>query len=481
MKKSIKVIVSILFLAFQADAQLSIDSLQFVIEREVNNRRSVSITAGVLDADKKQVISAGRANKKKKDVPGGNTVYEIGSITKVFTSLLLADMVVRKQINLDDPISKFLPASVKAPTRNGKEITLRSLATHTSALPDLPTNMVVAGRVNPYAAYTVKEAYVFLSNYTLSRDVGSKYEYSNYGAALLGHILTIAASNDYESLVKQRICAPLKMKRTSIAIHSKQGKNIAAGYDRFGKPVASYNAFDVFEAAAAIRSTVNDLLKFASANLGLTRTSLDSAIRLSHTLQDTTGMANLEVALGWHSFNRHGRQILWHNGQTGGFKSFLGLDKEKKRAIVILANGGNPVDDIGFHALHKNYKLQSFKYPWLIKDTITSAINEKGINAAIQLYYNLKKDQKPEYVFNELQLTLAGAEQREFKKMKEAIAIAKLNTDEYPKSWRAFNNLGDIYIADSNGKLAIEAYEKSLEINPNNPTAVEKLKTLKSR
>ncbi len=483
MKESFKLIVSVLLITSQVNAQSPIDSLKYVIEREVNNRRSVSITAGIIDLNKKQVISAGKVDKSKKALPDGNTVYEIGSITKLFTSLLLADMVVKKQLSLDDPISKFLPASVKPPAKNGKEITLRSLAIHTSGLPDMPTNLVVNGFSNPYAGYTLKEAYTFLSNYNLDRNIGSKYEYSNYGAALLGHILTLVAGSDYETLVKQRICGPLQMKRTSITLNPKQRKNIATGYDRYGKPVVSYLDFDVFEAAAAIRSTVNDLLIFASANLGLTKTSLDSAIKLSHTIQDTTGMANIDVALGWHTFNRYGQRLLWHNGQTGGFKSFIGLDldKEKKRAIVMLSNGGNPIDDIALHVLNKNYKLQSFKYPWIIKDTISAAINNLGVDASIQLYYHFKKEQKPEYVFNEMQLTLIGAELMQSKKMKEAIAIIKLNTKEYPKSWRGFNNLGDIYIADGNERLAIEAYEKALEINPNNNAGVEKLKKLKSR
>lgn len=481
MKKRLKLVLSILLITIQINAQLPIDSLKYVIEREVANKRSISITAGVIEANKKKVISAGSVDKNKKASPDGNTVYEIGSITKLFTSLLLADMVVKKQLHLDDPISKFLPATVKTPLRNGKEITLRSLATHTSGLPDMPTNLVIDGRSNPFAGYTVKEAYAFLSNYTLNRNVGAKYEYSNYGAALLGHILTIASGSDYETLVKQRICGPLKMRRTGIALNSKQNKNIATGYDRFGKPVVSYLDFDFLEAAAAVRSTVNDLLIFASANLGLTKTILDSVIRLSHTIQDTTGMVNLDVALGWHSLNRYGKQILWHNGQTGGFKSFIGLDKDKKRAIVILSNGGNPVDDIALHALNRNYKLQSFKYPWKIKDTITTAINNDGIDAAIQLYDALKKTQRAEYVFNEMQLTFAVAELIQLKKLKEAIAILKLNTKEYPKSWRAFSNLGDSYIADGNEKSAIEAYEKSVELNPNNNVIVETLKKLKSK
>lgn len=481
MRKSLKLILPILLITLQVNGQLSMDSLKIVIEREVANRRSVSITAGVIDPNSKNVISAGKVDKNNKAKPTGNTVYEIGSVTKLFTSLLLADMVVKKQLRLDDPISKFLPAAIKVPAGGGKEITLRSLATHTSGLPDLPTNLVVTGRSNPFALYTVKEAYAFLSGYIPTRNAGSKYEYSNFGAALLGHILTLVAGSDYQTLIKQRISGPLKMKSTGIAINSKQKKNIASGYDRFGKPVVSYLDFDFLEGAAAIRSTVNDLLIFASANLGLTKTNLDSAIKFSHTIQDTTGMANLDVALGWHSLNRHGNQILWHNGQTGGFKSFIGLDKDNKKAIVILTNGGNTIDDIALHALHKNYKLQSFKYPWIIKDTITTAINTGGIEAAIKLYNDLKKEQRPEYVFNEMQLSFAGAELMQLKKMKEAVAIFKLNSEEYPKSWRAFSNLGDSHIADENEHAAITAYEKSVELNPNNKAGVEILKKLKSK
>jgi CubicO group peptidase (beta-lactamase class C family) len=323
--------------------------------------------------------------------------------------------------------------------------------------------------------------YAFLSGYTLNRTIGSKYEYSNFGFALLGHILTRVADSDYETLVRRRICKPLKMKHTAISISAKQRKKTATGYDRHGKHVTSYLKFEVFESAAAMRSTVNDLLKFAAANLGITSSKLDSAIKLSHIIQDSTGMANLDIALGWHSLNRYGKRILWHNGQTGGFKSFIGLDKENKTGIVILANGGNPVDDIGLHALNKNYKLQSFKYTWLIRDTVYATVTREGADAAINLYYSLKKLQKPDFIFNELQLNNVAAELMSNKKIKEAIVISKLNTEEYPKSWRAFNNLADIYIMEGNEKLAIEAYEKSVDLNSINNSAVEKLKKLKSK
>lgn len=477
MKRSFKIIIALLLCTTQVNGQLPIDSLQYVIEREVANKRSIGITAGVIDLNKKQVISAGKVGEKNNNLPDGNTVYEIGSITKLFTSILLADMVIKRKLNLDDPISKFLSASVKAPTRNGKEITLRNLATHTSGLPDLPSNLIMKG--NPFAAYTVKEMYDFLSNYTLNRDIGSKYEYSNYGAALLGHILTRVGGHDYETLVKQTICGPLKMNNTGITITSKQRIKSATGYDKFGKTVSSYLDFDAFEAAAAIRSTVNDLLIFAAANLGLKKSNLDSAIKLSHTIHDSTGMANIDVALGWHTLNRYGTQILWHNGQTAGFKSFIGLDKDKKRGIVVLSNGGNTIDDIALHALNTNYKLQSFKYPWVVKDTISKTVNNKGADVAVQLYYTVKKAQKPNYIFNELQLASVATELMQAKKTKEAIAILKLNTEEYPKSRRVFNSLGDAYTVDGNGKLAIEAYEKSIELNAENAKGIENLRKLK--
>ncbi|HZH95953.1 MAG TPA: hypothetical protein VEY06_08715, partial [Flavisolibacter sp.] len=126
----------------------------------------------------------------------------------------------------------------------------------------------------------------------------------------------------------------------------------------------------------------------------------------------------------------------------------------------------------------RNYKLQTFKYPWLLKDSISSAVGSKGIDAALQIYENLKQLRKPDYLFNELQLHTVGTELLLAKKNKEAVAIFKLNAEEYPKSWRVFNNLGDAYSADGNNQSAKEAYEKSLRFNALNANAIEALKRL---
>jgi len=135
----------------------------------------------------------------------GDTIFEIGSISKVFTSLLLADMVNRKEVALDDPAAKYLPEHVRMPERSGKAITLLDLSTHRSGLPRVPGNLNPKDPTNPYADYSVDDLYQFLSGYTLPRDPGSEVEYSNLGGGLLGHILAHRAGTDYESLIRSRI------------------------------------------------------------------------------------------------------------------------------------------------------------------------------------------------------------------------------------------------------------------------------------
>src|SRR5207247_418034 len=145
--------------------------------------------------------SYSKPNKTGDKAVNGDSVFEIRSVSKVFTATLLADMVERGEVSLSDPISKYLPTSLKTPTRNGKEITLLDLSTQTSGLPRLPDNLAPKNPLNPYADYSVEQMYAFLSRYTLTRDIGSKYEYSNLCVGLLGHILALRAGTDYETLV----------------------------------------------------------------------------------------------------------------------------------------------------------------------------------------------------------------------------------------------------------------------------------------
>ena len=169
-------------------------------------------------------------------------MFEIGSVTKVFTVLLLANMTEQGEVALHDSISQYLPSSVAVPKRAGRSITLADLATHTSGLPRLPTNLAPDENPdNPYEAYSVEQLYAFLSSYTLSRDIGAEYEYSNLGGGLLGHVLALRANAGYEALVRTRIAEPLGMKSTAIALTEDMQSRLAIGHDQARAPVSNWD------------------------------------------------------------------------------------------------------------------------------------------------------------------------------------------------------------------------------------------------
>jgi D-alanyl-D-alanine-carboxypeptidase/D-alanyl-D-alanine-endopeptidase len=206
-RKSISCLAALTILIAVGEAQPPADPLvpsdseiRTILAQRVDKfHQSVGIVVGMIGTDGRKVVGYGSLEKGDPRMLNGDTVFEIGSVTKVFTSLLLSDMVQRGQVALTDPISKYLPAGVKVPQRNGKQITLMDLASHTSGLPRLPSNLKPKDPANPYADYSVALLYEFLSSYELPRDIGSKYEYSNLGGGLLGHVLTLRAGMDYEA------------------------------------------------------------------------------------------------------------------------------------------------------------------------------------------------------------------------------------------------------------------------------------------
>ena len=343
-------------------AQLPADSIRQLIKQEVDSRRGSSIVVGLINAKgEKQVIGYGKVNDNTGRQPDGNTVYEIGSVTKVFTSLILEEMARENKLHLTDPIGAWLPDSVATPSRNRKQITLLDLSCQISGLPRLPNNFFPKDMANPYADYTVKQLYYFISHYRLTRDPGAQYEYSNIGAGLLGYILTLAAKQDYETLVKRVICAPLHMQNTVITLTPALAAAMATGHDVYGTPVKNWD-FPILPGMGALRSTTNDMLIFLAANLALVKTSLAPAIAVTHIACDSTGIPGLEIAMGWHILTRYGRKITWHNGGTGGFRSFIGFDPVAKTGVVVLINSANSVDDIATHILDPRYPVQPFVY-----------------------------------------------------------------------------------------------------------------------
>ena len=339
-------------IAVQAVARMPGDAeiRRILVDRIDVQRQAVGLVAGVIDAGGSRVV----AYKSEPDA-----VFEIGSATKVFTSLLLADAVARGEVALTDPVAKYLPAEVKMPQRGGRQITLEDLATHTSALPRLPSNLAPADAANPYADYSVAQLYAFLSSYQLPRDIGERYEYSNLGAGLLGHALARRAGMDFESLVRTRITGPLRMTDTSVTLTPALRQRLAKGHNAQGQPAANWD-LPTLAGAGALRSTAADLLRLLGAFLGYTDTPLAGAMRAMLDVKRPTPTPALRIALGWHVLSTSsGREIVWHNGGTGGYRSFIAIDAKSRTGVVVLSNMSTPagIDDIGLHLLDPSLPL----------------------------------------------------------------------------------------------------------------------------
>ena len=331
---------------------------KILVDRIDIQHQGVGIVIGVISPEGRRIIAYGHLEKGDPRPLNGDIIFEIGSISKVFTSLLLSDMVQRGQVALDDPLAKYLPKTVKVPERNGRTITLVDLSTHTSGLPRLPKNLAPKDPANPYADYTVEQLYQFLSTYELPRDIGSKYEYSNLGGGLLGHVLALRAGTSYEALVRSRIGDPLGMKSTEITLTPELKNRLAIGHNPALETVPNWD-LPTLAGAGALRSTANDLLNFLAANLGYTKTPLAPAMAAMLKVRKPTGEPGTEVALGWHIIIKDDKEIIWHNGGTGGYRTFIGFDPKTRIGVVALSNTSTDigVDDIGQHLLNPNVPL----------------------------------------------------------------------------------------------------------------------------
>jgi CubicO group peptidase (beta-lactamase class C family) len=261
-------------------------------------------------------------------------------------------MVERGEIALHDPAADHLPAGVTMPTRGGKQITLFDLATHTSGLPTKPTNFDPNDRANPFGDYSIDKLYRSVTEHVLSREIGENYEYSNLGVGLLGHILELRAGIDYETLLHRRVTGPLGMSSTAIDLPPALSARLACGHDQGLQPVRNWT-LAALGGAGALRSTANDLLLFMAAELGYVETSLKLAMSAQLRPRRPTDTKGIETALGWFVQMTPVGEIASHGGNTGGYRSFLGIDQGRRVGVVVLANTSthSGVGDIGFHLL----------------------------------------------------------------------------------------------------------------------------------
>jgi CubicO group peptidase (beta-lactamase class C family) len=294
---------------------------------------AVGFVVGIYKDGEQQVIGYGETQKGKGIAPEGDTIYEIGSASKVFTGVLLADLVQRGRVKLDDPMQKYLPKAAKTQLSNASGITFEHLATHTSGLPRLPDNLQPADPMNPYADYTPRQMSTFLKDHQLRRAPG-EYEYSNFGMGLLGVLLAGRARVPYEELLVKHIAKPCGMDDTCVKLSSEQRERLAPPYDAALQTTSNWD-FRAFAGAGGIRSTTNDMLKFIAANLANDDGPLTKAFQLSHQKRHTMpdGQA---TGLAWH-IARDGI-TRWHNGMTGGYASWVAVVPSHDLGVVVLSN-----------------------------------------------------------------------------------------------------------------------------------------------
>jgi serine-type D-Ala-D-Ala carboxypeptidase/endopeptidase len=318
-------------------------------------KQATGIVIGVIDAKGSHIISYGATGLNDKRPVNGDTVFDVGSITKVFTALLLADMARHGEVSIDDPAAKYLDAKkVKLPERGGKQIALVDLATHTSGLPLRPTNLVSKDPNDKYRGYTADLMYECLSSLTLPTDIGTKYEYSNLGYGLLGHVLEKRMGATYPELVESRITQPLEMKDTRIDLTPAMKSRMAVGYNSELMPIPGEWRFGALQSAGAFSSTANDLLKFLAAFLGSKQLPLLAAMKSMLDTRRPGGMQpSTQIALAWNVYVDGEQEVVWKNGSVGGYRSFIGFDPKARIGVVALANAQTAVgvDDIGLHLL----------------------------------------------------------------------------------------------------------------------------------
>lgn len=359
-------------------------------DRLDKNKTNAAIAIGFIDPNGTQFYGHGKMSNARNATVDENTVFSIGSTTKVFTTTLLANMVNKGLIKLDEPIEKYLPSNVTVPQYNGHKITIEDLATHTSGLPEFPDNYcpsfdpaktVVQDSIqyrkdlmNCTKNYTFDQFYQALSNITLSREPGSKVEYSTFGIGLLGHILTLKSNmSSFDKLLEHDILDVLGMNDTSFALSESQKSRLAVGHLNGQEGLPTWNMSSPIAPGGALHSTVSDMLKFLSANMGLIKTILDDAVQESHLIRLSTGQllpnnlrasdnnnTGLYVGLGWFITTNFGHEVIWHNGATlGGYNSYMAFNPTTERGIVILCSTDTSDINITTISFSQNDELSS--------------------------------------------------------------------------------------------------------------------------
>lgn len=305
------------------------------------------VAVGTNDRGTPGFYAYGEVARGSGPAPTPQTEFEIGSITKVFTTTLLAIDAQRANIKLDAPLQKYMPQGIRVPSFGGRQITLLDLATHTSGLPRQPQ---MQGE-----SYSDSDMFMFLNSYQLTRAPGAQFEYSNLSVALLAHALEQATDTPWPKQVQQEITGKLGMPDTRLALDPDERARLALGYTRAGQRAReNMPTWPAFNGAGALFSTISDMQRFLAWNMGELKGDLpDGLLAELHKSRFALPRPGAGVGLAWQIAPLGaGSSVVWKNGGTLGYSSYIGFVPGARAGVVLLANSNRcPVTQAGYQIL----------------------------------------------------------------------------------------------------------------------------------
>ncbi|GAF13695.1 beta-lactamase class C [Bacillus sp. JCM 19046] len=312
-----------------------------MVEQELSDAKKASILIGVRTKDEQFISGSIHDDPHNDDL--GNAVFEIGSTTKTFTSLLLAKCILANKVSLDEPVASYKPEYKRALTHNGKEVTFRNLSTHLSGLPreDMKTirhsvKKNKDARDNPYKYFTKTNLNQFFLDFDLKQEINKKWRYSNVGIGLLGNTLADILGVSYEEAIQSEILAPLGMNDTFVTGTEEQQQRYVQAYNKKSEPVPPM-VLPGMNGAGALKSTLRDMLRYVDHQMGLVNSPLREEIELTQHIQAQTKWKEFHMGLGWFIETKKWSPypIIHHGGTTMGFHTYCGFMKETQTGIVI--------------------------------------------------------------------------------------------------------------------------------------------------
>lgn len=326
-----------------------VDSLIRELGGRYHDQAATCLVVSVAVGDEDRHLTFGRLTNGMR--PDERTIFELASVGKTFTGVVLADMALRGEVLPETPVDALLPPDSNVTQIGGHRITLHQLATQSSGLPSIPGNMPATDPLNPYSDYNVPLMYEELRRLKLEFPPGRRYCYSNLGFGLLGHVLALKAGMEYEQMVVERICQPLNMQDTTMTLSEEQRARIATPHDG-DTPVKVWDD-STMAGAGSILSTPSDMVKYIRAHWDDGKERLSQAMRLAMRKHGRTDLPQRAIGYAWHIDSENALDIIWHNGGSGGSRSYVAMLPDRRLGVCVLANWSQAnVDELGRKVLY---------------------------------------------------------------------------------------------------------------------------------